>query len=54
MQGQKKNKRLTSLSIQDFKIIWHKADDLSLDETVLTCDIKTIALNLQRTYGARQ
>ena len=40
------NKILTSLSKQDFKIVRHKADDLSLDKTMLTCDIKTIALNL--------
>jgi len=28
------------------KLLRHKADDLYLDQTVLTCDIKNIALNL--------
>ena len=40
------NRWWTSLSIRDFKIIRHKADDLSLDKAMLTYDIKTIAINL--------
>jgi hypothetical protein len=41
-----KTKIFTSLSIKKFKIIRHKTGDLSLDKTVLTCNIKSIALNL--------
>lgn len=41
------NKWCTNLSIQDFKIRLHKANNLSLDKAMLTDDMKIIALNLQ-------
>ena len=40
------NKWWTSLSIQDFKTRRHKADNFSLNKTVLTHGIKIIPLNL--------